>query len=226
MLASYARAFAQLAERSMRGIIIRALIATVLLFVLLHLATWWGLRHLHLFGISWLDSAADWLGTLGVWAVTWMLFPGIASLVLGFLLDGVARAVEAHYYPGQPPPRRQSLWEIAWGAVRFAAVTLLANLIALPIYLFLLAFGIGIGLYYIVNGYLLAREYFELVAWRRLTPTEAEALRRAHLGRLWVNGIVMALLATVPFVNLIAPVIGTAAMVHEFERLRRNARLL
>jgi uncharacterized protein involved in cysteine biosynthesis len=39
-------------------------------------------------------------------------------------------------------------------------------------------------------------------------------LRRRYRGQLFVAGVVIALLLTVPFVNLIAPVIGVAAMVH------------
>ena len=76
-----------------------------------------------------------------------------------------------------------------------------------------------------MNGYLLSREYFELVALRRIGPVEARALRKAHRGRLFVAGVIITLLLTVPGVNLLAPVVATAAMVHLFEDCRqRDAR--
>ena len=76
--------------------------------------------------------------------------------------------------------------------------------------------------FYAVNGYLLGREYFELVAMRRLDPDAARRLRRAHRGELFVAGVVMAFLLTLPVVNLLAPVVITAAMVHLFEGWRKD----
>jgi uncharacterized protein involved in cysteine biosynthesis len=37
---------------------------------------------------------------------------------------------------------------------------------------------------------------------------------------MFLAGLVTAFLLTVPFVNLVAPIIGTAAMVHLFEAWR------
>ncbi|HIC29274.1 MAG TPA: hypothetical protein EYO85_07535 [Rhodospirillales bacterium] len=76
--------------------------------------------------------------------------------------------------------------------------------------------------FYTVNGYLLGREYFELVALRRIGPEEARRLRKAHRGKLFLTGVIMALLLTLPVVNLLAPVVITAAMVHLFEDWRGN----
>jgi uncharacterized protein involved in cysteine biosynthesis len=172
------------------------------------------------FGVGWADSLTGLLGGVAVFVVSLVMFPGVATLVLSFLLDDIARAVDAKYYPQLGPPRRQGWIELAWGSLRFALVSIVANLLALPIYLVLLIFGIGIGLFYVVNAYLLSREYFELVAGRRLAPAKADALRRAHAGRLWLMGLIIALLSTVPGINLIAPLLAAAAMLHEVEALR------
>ena len=74
--------------------------------------------------------------------------------------------------------------------------------------------------FYGVNGYLLGREFFELVALRRIGLEEVRNLRKAHRGRLFLAGIVIAFLFTVPGLNLVAPVIATAVMVHLFEDFR------
>jgi uncharacterized protein involved in cysteine biosynthesis len=37
--------------------------------------------------------------------------------------------------------------------------------------------------------------------------------------------VVITVMLTIPLVNLLAPVVATAFMVHVFERLRRNAGL-
>jgi CysZ protein len=95
-------------------------------------------------------------------------------------------------------------------------VLILVNLIALPFYLLP---GINLALFWIVNGYLLGREYFELVALRHLDVAAARALRRRHALRIFIAGIVIAAFATVPFLNLLSPLFATAFMVHTSKRI-------
>ena len=220
MFSSLIKAISQLTDPRFRRTLFLGLGATLLLYILLYALTGWAMTAFSLFEAGWANTLTDILGGLAVLIVSLMMFPSIAVLTLGFLLDGIAQAVEEKYYPQLPPPRDQPSGEIIWGALRFSAVTVAVNLLALPIYLALLIVGLGIGLYYIVNGYLLSREYFELAAWRRMPPPEAEAMRRAHGGRLWLTGIILAILSSLPVINLIAPLIGAATMVHEVERLR------
>jgi uncharacterized protein involved in cysteine biosynthesis len=61
------------------------------------------------------------------------------------------------------------------------------------------------------------------VAARRLDPVEARSLRRRHGRTLFIAGVLIAFLLTIPFVNLVAPVVGTAAMLHLFETIRHEA---
>ena len=111
------------------------------------------------------------------------------------------------------------VWKILAGSARFLAIVVALNLVAL---VFLLVPPLFPFVFYGINGYLLGREYYELVALRRLSPQAAHALRRAHAGRVSAAGVAIAFLLTVPFVNLVAPIIGTAAMVHLFEDQRRD----
>ena len=77
--------------------------------------------------------------------------------------------------------------------------------------------------FYAVNGYLLSWEYFELVAHRRMQLAEAKALRKTHQGQLFFIGVVIAILLTIPLINLLTPVVATASMVHLFESWRGSA---
>ncbi len=222
MIASLSKAINQLPDPRFRRVLSIGLAGTLLAYIVVYLAVGWGLGQLQLFGIGWADTLTDLLGGLAIFVVTLLLFPAIATLLMSFMLESVAAAVESKYYPILPAPRRQSWLEGIWIALRFAVVALLVNLLALPIYLFLLLAGIGAGLYYVVNGYLLSRDYFEMVGGRRLEPHVADALRRKHWFRLWLLGAALAFLSTVPLVNLLAPLIATAAMVHEVEILRKR----
>jgi uncharacterized protein involved in cysteine biosynthesis len=74
-------------------------------------------------------------------------------------------------------------------------------------------------IFWLVNGYLLGREYFQLVAARRLGRKGATVLRRRHRGRIWMIGTAMAVPLSLPLVNLVVPIIGVAVFTHQFHRL-------
>ena len=156
-------------------------------------------------------------------AIAWFLFPVAVTAIVGFFLEDVAEAVEARHYPGRPAPRQQSFAAMLLAGLRFAAVAVLLNLALVPIYLILLLLPpLYLVVFYLVNGYLLGREYFELVAYRRLEERGADAMRRAHRGRLTLAGAVIAFMLTIPVVNLFAPIAATAFALHLFEAMRRE----
>ena len=96
-------------------------------------------------------------------------------------------------------------------------VVILLNLMALPFYFVLLFTAIGpFILFFLLNAYLIGREYFELVATRHMDQSEAAALRRRNReGPFLCGGVIMALFI-VPVANIFAPIIGAAMMVHIF----------
>jgi uncharacterized protein involved in cysteine biosynthesis len=163
---------------------------------------------------DWLVEAA---GGLAVLTLSWLLFPAVVTLILGFFLDRVAAVVEAADYPEKSPPRRRPLAETIVAPFRLAVLSIALNLAALPLYLFVP--GLNLVLFLALNGYLLGREYFEVVALRRLDASAAKAMRRRFGGRVFVGGVAIAGLFALPLLNLVAPVVGVAFMVHLFEAL-------
>ncbi|MEO1001193.1 MAG: EI24 domain-containing protein, partial [Pseudomonadota bacterium] len=76
--------------------------------------------------------------------------------------------------------------------------------------------------FYGVNGYLLGREYFQLVAMRRLGPEGARRLRKRKFWQIWLGGTAMALPLTIPILNLVIPLLGVATFTHQFHRLNER----
>jgi uncharacterized protein involved in cysteine biosynthesis len=202
-------------RRTMR---LAALIALVVLAALVA-GTWAAMTQIALVATGWLDTTLDVLGGVGILVAAWFLFPAALTGIAGFFLEDVADAVEARHWPEAGPPGRTGLAAALAGALRLFGLMLLFNRLALPLYFVpvmnLLAF-------YAINGYLLGREYVELVASRRLAPDAVRALRRRHRLKLFGAGVTIALLLTVPVVNLLTPVIATVFMVHVFHGLRRT----
>ena len=201
----------------------RALISSLALALLALLLLWLGatalLDRLTLFGIAWLDTPLAILGSIAALVLAYLLFPAMTALMLGFFLDGVIAEIEQRRYPALPPPRRNGLASVLMSTLRLFLLAVILNVAALPFYL---APGINLFIYYGLNGYLIGREYFELVALRRLEGRAARAMWRRHRGRFILTGIVIAFLLSVPLFNLVAPLVAAAFMLHVFERLRRS----
>jgi len=219
MVVALLRAVGALCEPLMRRVVALSFALAVLTFAVLWLAVAAVLYHTTFFDWRLMNWLVDLLGGLAVLGLTWLLFPAVVTLIMGFYLERIAAAVEAVHYPGQGPPRPQPLGEIVAITLRLALLTLLLNLLALPLYL--LIPGINIFLFLALNGYLFGRGFFEVVALRRLDAGEARAARSRFAGRIFLGGVVIAGLFALPLVNLVAPVIATAFMLHIFEALPR-----
>jgi CysZ protein len=204
----------------LRGVLFRTIGLAALV-----LAGLWGastalIAHTTFFETGWLQVVTQVLGSVASLAIAWILFPSVFMLVMGFFLDGVVSAIEARRYPGLPPPRAQSVPAMTAAALRLGGLALLLNLLALPVYIVLLITGISLPLFLVLNGYLLGREYFELVALRRMDDVSARRFRRRHGAAVFGAGVAIAFLLTIPFVNLAAPLVGAALMLHLFENWR------
>lgn len=187
--------------------------STVLLIALwTGVASW--LSGTELTGIDWLDNILLIAGDFAVVVLSsWLLFPVLASLTVGLYLDLVAKAVERYYYPHLPPAKGASIWGGVAAALRFTGFSLLVNLLALPFYFIP---GVNIVLFVVLNGILIGREYFEMVAVRRLKLTDARALLRRHRGKAFLHGAAISILFAIPVVNIAAPVLAAALFTHLF----------
>lgn len=236
MLAALKKAFAQWSDPTFRGVFLKALAASIVVFALAWAAAWFALDWAGGVLADWVTSKEDsFWGTLveflfgavaiaGVVVASFLLFPAISAVLLSFLLEDIALAVERRHYPDLPAARKQPVMEALKNALAFAGVTIALNLLLLPIYLLLLFVPpLNLIVFYGLNGYLLGREYFELVAQRRLDPTQMRRLRTGHRGRVFLAGVVIAFFLTLPLINLAIPIVATGFMLHLFEEMRRRA---
>jgi CysZ protein len=203
----------------LRRVVAIGLTIAIAVFAVLWTAVALALGQTTFFAWRLLDWLADLLGAVAVLVLSWLLFPAVVTIVMGFFLERIAAAVEARNYPGIGPPRQASMTETIVTTLRLMGLTILLNLLVLPVYLFVP--GVNLFVFLGLNGYLFGREYFEVVALRRLEPNAARTMRRRFAGRIFLAGAAIAGLFAVPLVNLLAPVVATAFMLHFFEGLPR-----
>ncbi|BCH05926.1 cysteine biosynthesis protein [Mesorhizobium sp. 131-3-5] len=202
-----------------RAVFIKTLGLTVLALV----ALWFGLTSLvEWLALPWLQtllpgipSWAGWLG--GIIAAIALAFgmallvAPVTAVIAGLFLDDVAEVVERTDYPRDPVGRAMPALRSLLLAIKFLGVVILGNILALML---LLVPGINIAAFFIVNGYLLGREFFEFAAMRFRPEDQARALRRQYAGTVLLAGLVIAAFLAVPLLNLLTPLFAAAMMVH------------
>ena len=151
--------------------------------------------------------------------LSFLMFP-VASLIIGIFLEEISDAVEAKHYPTLPPVKRLGFILVMIDAMQFVGIMILANIVALIAYVMFAAFAPLI--FWTLNGYLMGREYFQLVAARRIGMKAARKLRKQYSGQIWLAGFLIAIPLSVPLINIIVPILGVAVFTHQFHRLNRQ----
>ena len=215
VIASLTLPFGQVFERGFRGPLIKGVLGAVLTLAALIVLAGWGVEALA-GGTGWLATAAGVLGGVaGLFAAFWLFVP-FALAIAGLFLDETAEAVERRHYPDLPQARGASLAAQGVFNVTLALKVLALNLVLLPVALLLPL--IGAAMLWLVAAVSLGHGLFEGVAQRRMGVAQARLLRKRREFSVLAVGGVMALLALLPFANLLVPVLGTAAMTHLLHR--------
>lgn len=224
VLTSLLLSLRQLGDAQVLRVLVKSLALSLVLFGVLAVAAWWGLDALleragfteaQFAGAGDLRGLASLLLTL---LALWLGWRIIAMLVIQFFAEDVVRAVERRHYPHAASAARDLPFgeqlRVSLGA---AGRALLLNLLALPVALVLIVTGIGPALvFWLVNALLIGRELADMV-WLRHAHAHP-GLHPVGKGERFALGAVIAALFTLPFVALLAPVLGAAAAAHLVHR--------
>ena len=199
---------------------------TLGLTILVLIGLWFGLRESFIAFImpllqGFIPELPDWAGwltfifgilaSIGLALGLALLLSPVTAIIAGLFLDDVAEVVEKRDYPHDPPGKALPMGEAIVASIKFFGVVIVGNLIALML---LFIPGINIIAFFLVNGYLLGREFFEFAAMRFRSAEEAKLLRSRHSGTVFMAGLVIALFLAVPIVNLLTPLFAAGLMVH------------
>lgn len=196
------------------------------LTVLVLIGLWFALRSLFItFVFPWVvgffPEMPDWAGWLsfvfliaagiGLALGLALLLSPVTALIAGLFLDDVAEVIEKRDYPQDAAGKAMPLGPAMASSVKFLGVVIVGNIIAL---LLLFIPGVNLIAFFLVNGYLLGREFFEFAAMRFRSPPEARLFRVKHGPTVFLGGLVIALFLAIPIVNLLTPLFAAGMMVH------------
>lgn len=213
--ASLARAMRQLPDPAILRVLVKSAAATMAVFAALGIAVYF-LLEIAVAATGWtaVQGATVLLTLAATMIIGWLLFRIVALAVIQFFAEDIIHAVEIRYYPeAVQKARTLTFRESLSGGLRSALRALGVNLLFLPLALILLFTGIGtVALFWAVNAWLLGLDLQEL-AWARHRNRRDDAAPIGGGTRFLLGGAIAALLS-IPFVNLLAPVIGAAAATH------------
>lgn len=220
-------ALANLFAAETRGVLWKVLGLTILVLIVL----WVALRESFITWVlpwfaGYMPAVPDWAGwlalvfgvlaSIGLALSLALLLAPVTAIIAGFFLDDVAEVVEKRDYPSDPQGKPLPLGLAIAGSIKFLGVVLLGNIVAL---LLLFIPGINLIAFFVVNGYLLGREFFEFAAMRFRPPDQARLFRTKHASTVFLAGLVIAAFLAVPIVNLLTPLFAAGLMVHLHKRL-------
>jgi CysZ protein len=171
----------------------------------------------------WLALLVSILEGLGLAVGSVYMVAPASALVAGFFVDDLAELVERDLDPLAPPGRPLPVGRALWLSLRFGLLSLAVMVVALAL---LLVPGVNAVAFLGANAYLSGRQYFEFAALRHRSLEEATALRQDNAGLVFSAGLMIALVLSVPVINLLTPLFGTALMVRLYRRLDRRAALV
>lgn len=168
--------------------------------------------------VTWLNDLVSWTALISMIVLSVFLMVPVASAITSLFLDDVADAVEDRFYSHLPKAERVPWGDALIDTISFLGVLIIANLLALILYALFPPFALFI--FWGLNGFLLGREYFTLAAMRREGRAGAKALRKRHMGKIWLAGILMAMPLSLPLVNLVIPILGAATFTHLYHQIQ------
>lgn len=205
------RAISQLDDPEFRSVLLRSLAWSLACFAALFVGAIWSVhRLLALHG--WLAWVADIIGSVGASLLAFWLFLPVAAAIGTLYINSIAQAVERRFYPWLAPPQGAPILDQAWDGLSVGLNVLALNVLALGLALILP--GIGFILGWAIAAYAIGRGLFVAVSMRRMPRSLAELLYRSKRSLVLAQGAILALAAYVPVLNLLIPIVGTAAMVH------------
>ena len=187
---------------------------------------WFALRETFIaYAMPWVDALIpgmpDWAGwltfifgifaSIGLALALALLLSSVTAIIAGLFLDDVAEVIEKRDYPGDRPGTAMPIGAAMLASLKFFGIVLVGNIIALML---LLVPGVNVIAFFLVNGYLLGREFFEFAAMRFRSPEEARLFRSRHSGTVFTAGLVIAGFLAIPVINLLTPLFAAGMMVH------------
>lgn len=222
---AFARTLRTMKSPHFLGLLIKTAFLTLIIFMLFLAGSGFAMRQFDVTGLGGgAELFADFMLTIGAGVIGWFLLPILLPAIAAFFQETIANSIESKDYPTFMPPaaKRPFIQEILEDC-KFVLLFIIANILLFPLFFIPV---VGQIAYFVFNGYFIGREFFETAAGRHLGKRSAKELRKEYPAPAFLCGTLIVFCTTIPVVNLVAPFIGVAIMVHLFHLLPKKEEYL
>ena len=207
-----------LLDPNMRMVFLKTVSISIIVILSVAMIIWGLFNSVQIFELNFLNKLIS-------WAVSIILFI-TASAVLGPLMavlgsiysEEIAHHVEKKHYPNRVGHRFVGVTESIKTGGHLLLKSLLVNTLLIPIYIVGGFFPIiSVLIFFGVNGYLLGREFFEIVASRHIGRDERVLFWKTNRGGSIFVGVIIVCFSTVPLLNLVSAMLGVIITTHFFQ---------
>jgi len=203
------KSFAQ--NRRLQWLLMVSVVLTFFIVTAVVVSAVWALQNTEFFKTGWLEGVADVIGGFAALLVGLILVPALMPLIAGLMEEPILKALEAQMPEKQIPQGKQPFWGNIIEDLRFIAVVIVLNTLALPLYFIPV---LNFAVYYVLNGYLLGREFFTTVDGYYNGKKNAQKKFKAHQTKVFIYGVLLAFVAIIPLVGLFLPVFAITLMFY------------
>lgn len=205
-------------SNKIRGLIFWSVLLALTVLAVLFFGFVYAMSFFELTDMPIIQKTVEILGYVLFFIMSLMLFPAVVTLISGFFIDSVTNrlATKNNIHNLRNVPLSESLAES--GMLAFKGALLSGTLIPVTLIFGLIPIAnfLPVILYYVMNGRLLAREYFFAIALRYMEKPAAEDLFNRYRSYWNEAGVMIAVLMTVPLLNTVAPLVAMAFMQRLF----------
>lgn len=211
MLINITKTINSLLTKELRGIITQCILITLALVVCIISVSIYGIDNSTVSDSSWIESIIDWLSGIGIFIFAWCMIPVFTPLISILFVDKIATHIESYEYNNKLPLQAQKLHHSIIHDLKFTLKALLLNILILPLYFIPI---VNITAYYLLNSYLLGNEFFRMINNRYKTIEETKYSYKNNRSTIIKHGLLITIIANIPLLNLITPIIASTLMVH------------
>lgn len=203
-------------DASLWRIVTLSSVISFLFLVAIIIVCWSLLNQFQFVHDHWLEAILDIAGKMTILLVIPLLFPFLLPIIASFFHEHLVNRVTEKQYHTPLPMVPQPYWRSFLRELRFFFWASFLNILCLPFYLIPV---VNFVIYYALNGYLLGRTYFDLVALLYLKESEATIVRKKSLSVIYFSGIIITFMSNVPLVNILVPSFAIIFMTHIFHEV-------
>jgi len=207
-----------LLDPNMRIVFLKTVSISIIAVLSVAMIIWGLFNSVQIFELNFLNKLISWaVGIILFITASAILGPLIA--VLGSIYsEEIAHHVEKKHYPNRMGHRLVGVAESIKASGHLLLKSLTVNILLTPIYI---VGGfvpiISVLIFFGVNGYLLGREFFEIVASRHIGRGDRVLFWKANRGGSIFIGVIIVCLSTVPLLNLVSAMLGVIISTHFFQ---------